>query len=102
MVLQAIRCVLDDELYLEIKGDLQKEPGQLFSVDILRKVFAHPCPQNRLATEGTVKEGSVFWKESNGIEHSEPVGILGLTSRNEPGQIISKYVGISIRFKFCL
>ncbi|MDP1608480.1 MAG: hypothetical protein Q8L98_04095 [Chlamydiales bacterium] len=91
VALEAIQLIDKNELD-EIERLFLKKHDLLDDIEFLRKIFQHPCPQNRAMGDYTaidkpegISEGQVyFWKNGFGTGVlSEPQGLLGLTARND-------------------
>lgn len=80
-----LNAMTDDNIYQESKEKL-KLLNMIDVVDNIRKIFAHPNPQNRTSTgifHPSLDPDRAYYYDDNGIVCSEPLGLLGLAASND-------------------
>ncbi len=83
--LQGLKATSDDELYQAQQTHFEAL-GILASIDDIRRIYQHPCPQNRALGSQYVgqEEGLAVWRDPISKKIcKEPLGLLGLTATND-------------------
>jgi hypothetical protein len=82
---KALQAIKDNNIY-QVNRNLFIQYQLIEVVDELRRIYSHPCPQNRTTGNPYIgqEQGMVVTRDhATGQIHREPIGILSLTAQHD-------------------